>query len=106
MLAAMRVAILALAAGCGGSASAPDAPGAEAAPLDAFALVAGRMRADDMRDDAQHLPVAGDAAFTSASAQLRQPDGTWAAVDIASDGSFSFAMPDARHYRLALSADG
>src|SRR5579862_2717842 len=102
----MRAAMLALAA-CGNSAAAIDAPSAGDAPaIDAFALVNGRARALDLRLDSQHMPMPGDRPFTNTAATVRQPDGSWAPVSVAADGSFSFAMPDARSYRLRIAADG
>ena len=98
--------MLALAA-CGSPAAVADAPSPDApGASDAFALVNGRARALDVRLDSQHLPMPGDQPFVNLAATLRQPDGTWAPVTVAADGSFSFAMPDARSYRLRLAADG
>jgi hypothetical protein len=106
MIATMRVAILALAAGCGHPASAPDAPAADAVQPDASSLVTGRTRVADVRNDAQHVPQAGDSALRSVVAMVRQPDATWAAVDVAADGSFSFASPGVHGYRFAVANDG
>jgi len=100
----MRAAVLALAA-CGSPAAVVDAPAPDAPPLDAFALVTGRAHAIDFRNDSQHMPGAGDQPFSTATATLRQPDGTWAPLPLAADGSFSFAMPDARSYRVRITAD-
>jgi hypothetical protein len=97
---------IALAAACGSSGNAPDAPIADAAAIDAFATVTGRYAVRDQRDDPTFMPTVEDRAFMQVAARLHQPDGTWTPLAVAADGTFAFPIPDSRTYRVGLAADG
>jgi hypothetical protein len=102
MINAVRRAVVAIVAACGGShAHPPDAvpdAGVDAAMISAHDVVR------DLRDDMQALPIVDERPYNSLVASVRQPDGTWTPVAVAADGTFSFAADGS--YRLQLAADG
>jgi hypothetical protein len=102
----MKRLVAAALAACGGSAATPDAPIADAPPVDAFATVTGRIRVQDLRNGTDHLPLVDDRAFTTLAMRVRGDDGTWTDVAPGTDDSFSFALPESRGYGLELAPDG